>query len=616
MTTTAPRPVTTVQTVATLIRDRATAAPDQVALREKSLGVWQETTWAGYWDAVETAAHGFLALGIETGDRIAIHSENRTEWVVTDSATVAVRGISMGLYPTNPSAEVEYLLGNSGSRVHVAEDQEQVDKVLAVKHNLPELEKIIYFEGRGVDRYEDPMLMSWDAFMELGRSHRAANSHALTERMAGATEDDIAYLIYTSGTTGPPKGAMLTVANVNYVVQRLADTGGIIDPPPGPEDELVSYLPLCHVFEKAFGHWFNVGKASVTNYGESLDTLPTDLREVQPTIFEAVPRIWEKMHASMLIRMSSASLLKRLNYGFWMKRAEKLGKRLVDNGGTWTPWMRVQYGLGYLFLYRAVKERLGLKRCRYGVSGAAPIAPEILEFFMGIGVPIYEGYGMTENSAVATANRPGRVKVGTVGEPYDDIELKLDEQTGEILIRHPGVFAGYWRNPEATAATLDADGWLHTGDVGEWVDGTHVKIVDRIKDIIITAGGKNISPSEIENTLKMSPFVGEVIVIGDRRKFLSALIGIDYDVVSEWAQRKGLAHTTYRDLAEKPEVRELIQRQVTDANAKFASVEQIKKFGLLTKELDHEEGELTATQKVKRSVIEEKFAEEIEAMYR
>ncbi|MBT8214482.1 MAG: AMP-binding protein, partial [Acidimicrobiia bacterium] len=232
------------------------------------------------------------------------------------------------------------------------------------------------------------------------------------------------------------------------------------------------------------------------------------------------------------------------------------------------------------------------------------------------GVPIYEGYGMTENSAVATANRPGRVKVGTVGEPYDDIELKLDEQTGEILIRHPGVFAGYWRNPEATAATLDTDGWLHTGDVGEWVDGTHVKIVDRIKDIIITAGGKNISPSEIENTLKMSPFVGEVIVIGDRRKFLSALIGIDYDVVSEWAQRKGLAHTTYRDLAEKPEVRELIQRQVTDANAKFASVEQIKKFGLLTKELDHEEGELTATQKVKRSVIEEKFAEEIEAMYR
>ncbi|NNC74762.1 MAG: AMP-binding protein, partial [Acidimicrobiia bacterium] len=426
MTTTAPPPgLTGVQTVATLIRDRAAATPDLVAHREKSLGVWQENTWAQYWDAVDTAAHGFLALGIETGDRIAIHSENRIEWVVADSATVAVRGISMGLYPTNPAPEVEYLLHNSGTRIHIAEDQEQVDKVLAVKGNLPELEKIIYFEGRGVNRYDDPMLMSWDAFMELGRSHRAANVNALNERMAGATADDIAYLIYTSGTTGPPKGAMLTVANVNYVVKRLADTGGIIDPPPGPDDELVSYLPLCHVFEKAFGHWFNVGKASVTNYGESLDTLPTDLREIQPTIFEAVPRIWEKMHASMLIRMSSASLLKRLNYGFWMKRAEKFGSQLVASGGVWTPWMRVQHWVGNLLLYRAVKERLGLKRCRYGVSGAAPIAPEILEFFMGIGVPIYEGYGMTENSAVATANRPGRIKVGTVGEPYDDIELKL-----------------------------------------------------------------------------------------------------------------------------------------------------------------------------------------------
>jgi long-chain acyl-CoA synthetase len=305
-----------------------------------------------------------------------------------------------------------------------------------------------------------------------------------------------------------------------------------------------------------------------------------------------------------------------MNYGFWMRTAGKLGKQLVASGGTWTTPMRVRYWLGNVMLFRALKERLGLSRVRHGITAAAPIAPEVIEFFMGLGVPVYEAYGMTENSAIATTNRPGRVILGTVGEAYESVELKLDEQTGEILTRHPGVFAGYWRNPEATAGAIDDEGWLHTGDVGEWVDGTHVKIVDRIKDIIITAGGKNISPSEIENALKMAPFVGEAIVIGDRRKFLTALIGIDFDVVSEWAQRKRLAHTTYRDLSEKPEVYELIQKVVTETNDKFASVEQVKKFKLLTKELDHEQGELTATQKVKRSVIEEKFADEIEAMYR
>jgi long-chain acyl-CoA synthetase len=276
----------------------------------------------------------------------------------------------------------------------------------------------------------------------------------------------------------------------------------------------------------------------------------------------------------------------------------------------------VLYGLGNAFLYRSLRERVGLRRVRHAVSAAAPIAPEILEFFMSIGVPIYEAYGMTENSGVATTNRPGRVKLGTVGEAYPGCEIRLDPETGEILTRHPAVFVGYWNQPEATARTIDDDGWLHTGDVGEWVDGSHVRIVDRIKDIIITSGGKNVSPSEIENTLKTSPFIKEAIVIGDRRKYLTALIGIEVDVVSEWAQRHRIPHTTYRDLSEKPEVRALVQKAVDATNAKFARVEQIKTFRLLTKELDHEDGELTATQKVKRSTIEERFADEIESMYR
>ena len=617
MTMTAPPPQqTNVVTIASLIRDRAAASPNQVAQREKKLGIWREITWSRYWDSIETVAHGLIALGIEPADRIAIHSENRPEWTTADAACAAIRAICMGLYPTNPAAEVQYLLHNSGSKVLIAEDQEQVDKALEVKDQLPELERIIYIEPRGVDVYDDPMLMSWDELVELGRSHRAANARALDDRMNAVEKDDIAYLIYTSGTTGPPKGAMLTVGNVQFAFEVLKSNEGFVDPAPGPDDELVSYLPLCHVYEKGFGHWLNAAAGTVTNFGESLDTLTTDMREIQPTIFEAVPRIWEKMHAAILVRMSSASRFKKLNYGYWMRTAEKLGKQLVASGGVWTPGMRARYFLGNLFLFRALKERLGLRKCRHGVTAAAPIAPEVIEFFMGLGIPVYEAYGMTENSAISTTNRPGRVILGTVGEAYSNIELKLDENTGEILVRHPGVFAGYWRNPEATASTVDAEGWLHTGDVGEWVEGTHLKIVDRIKDIIITAGGKNISPSEIENALKMSPFVGEAIVIGDRRKYLAALIGIDYDVVSNWAQRKRLSHTTYRDLSEKPEVRELIQKVVTETNGKFSSVEGIKKFALLGKELDHEQGELTATQKVKRSVIEDKFSEEIEAMYR
>jgi long-chain acyl-CoA synthetase len=273
------------------------------------------------------------------------------------------------------------------------------------------------------------------------------------------------------------------------------------------------------------------------------------------------------------------------------------------------------YAAGYLFLYRALRDRIGLRKVRYAASGAAPIAPDVLKFFMGIGVPMHEVYGMTENSAIATANFPGRVRLGTVGEPQPGIELRIDERTGEILTRHPGVFVGYWRDDEATAKAKTPDGWLHTGDVGEWVDGTWVKITDRMKDIIITAGGKNIAPSELENSLKVSPYIKEAVVIGDRRSYLTALIGVELDTVGEWAQRKRIPYTTYRDLSERPEVLALVQSIVDTANAKVAEVSRIRKFRLLPKELDHEDGELTATQKVKRSALAERFGDLVESMY-
>lgn len=619
--TTAPATQTTVDnrpavtTLATRVRDRAARAPGLVAMRHKHLGIWQEVTWAAYWDTVQTVAHALLDLGIGPGDRVAIHSENRTEWLYTDIATVAVRGSTVGLYPTNPPAEVSYLLGHSGAKILVAEDQEQADKALAVADQCPDLAHIVYVDPRGIrGRYRDPRLMSWDDLLARGAAHRAAHPEALAERMGAAAPEDIATIIYTSGTTGPPKGAMLSVANIEFAVRTHASGAGFADPPPGPGDMLLSYLPLCHVVERTFTTWFNAGAGTQVNFAESIDTVQANLVEIQPTVLFSVPRIWEKMLASVQIKLGSATRPKRAASRFWLWVADWIGDTLVRTGGEHTTATRLAYAVGWVCWFRALRTRLGLRRVRACVSGAAPIAPEVLKFFMGIGVPMYEAYGMTENAAISTANRPGRIRLGTVGEPLGEAEIRIDED-GEILVRHPGVFAGYFRDPEATARTMTADGWLRTGDIGEWVDGSHVKITDRAKDIIITAGGKNVAPSEIENALKTSPYLKEVIVIGDRRPYLAALVGIEFDTVAEWAQRRKLDFTTYRDLSEKPEVIALVQGLVDEVNQRFATVEQIKRFRMLPKELDHEDGELTATQKVKRGAIEERFAGLVEDLY-
>lgn len=618
-TTAAPQPTTVaegppaVTTLATRVAAWAAGSPDLVAMRHKHLGIWQEITWASYWDSVQTVAHGLLDLGIEPGDRVAVHSENRPEWLFTDVATVAVRAATVGLYPTNPPAEVRYLLSHSGARVLVAEDQEQVDKALAVVDECPELERIVYLEPRGIrQRYQHPKLLGWDELLARGAAHRAAHPDALPARMATATPEDVATLIYTSGTTGPPKGAMLSVANVEFAIATHRAGEGFADPPPEPSDLLLSYLPLCHVVERTFTTWFNAGSGTQVNFAESVDTVQANLAEVQPTILFSVPRIWEKILAGVQIRLASASWPKRTVAGFWLRRAAWIGDTLVRTGGRHTAGTRLVYAVGWLCWFRALRTRLGMRRVRAAVSGAAPIAPEVLTFFMGIGVPMFEAYGMTENAAIATANRPGRVKVGTVGEPLGAAEVRIANGPGpaddsgpggEILTRHSGVFAGYFRDPEATARVLTPDGWLHTGDIGEWVDGTHIRITDRAKDIIITAGGKNVAPSELENALKTSPFVKEAVVIGDRRPYLTALIGIELDTVADWAQRRHLDVTTYRELSEKPEVVELVQALVDEVNARFASAEQIKRIRMLPKELDHEDGELTATQKIGRAHV-------------
>ena len=606
------------KTVESLARDWALTMPGKVAMREKDFGIWQEYNWAQTWDLIETAAHGLLATGLEVGDRVAIHSEDNPEWIILDLATVAVRGITVGLYPTNPSAEVEYLVGDCTPKIYFAEDQEQADKVLEIDPEVGSaIQRILYSEPRGFGDYTDERLMFWDDFLELGRQHREANPGAVEKLMSEATPDDIMTLVYTSGTTGPPKGAMLSNANAAFAMEKIInETARVPDGKgPGPDDLILTYLPLCHVAERIFSTWTMCAAGPSLNFAESIDTVTLNLREIQPTVFFAVPRIWERLHAGVYIRGNDATRFKKALFGFGIRLARTIGKEKVANGGDHTVKSRVLSWIGEPLVFRAIKERIGLRRCRYSASGAAAIAPEVLEFFMGIGVPVFELYGMTENSAVATCNFAGRIKLGTVGEPYADIGLRLDPDTGEIQTKHPGVFVGYWNKPDKTAETFTEDGWLMTGDVGEWVDGTHVKIIDRIKHIIITSGGKNISPSEIENSLKTSMFVKEAMVIGDGRKFLSALIGIEMETVGDWALRNNIPYTTYRDLTEKPEVIELIQGVVNETNEKFARVENVRKFRMIPKELDHEDGELTATQKLKRSAMDEMFGDLIEDMY-
>ena len=344
--------------------------PDQIALREKDFGIWQEVSWADYWNYAELVGHALLALGIEPGDRVAVHSENRREWLYSDVGAIAVRATTVGLYPTNPPPEVAYLLSHSGARVLIAEDQEQVDKALEVLDQLPDLEKIIYLEPRGIRyRYTEPKLMSWDDFLALGAQHRESDPDAVDRRMAEATEDDVLTLVYTSGTTGPPKGAMLAVSNVEYCIKVLVEGGGFASPPPSPSDVMLSYLPLCHVAERVFTTWFSASAGIQVHFAESIETVQDNLREVQPTILFGVPRIWEKVLAGVQIRIDSATWLKRMFSRFWLRVADGIAETLVRTGGRHTVSTRVRYAIGWVFYYRALRDRIGMRKVRHAASG-------------------------------------------------------------------------------------------------------------------------------------------------------------------------------------------------------------------------------------------------------
>lgn len=591
------------------MRQLASERPDALALRHKKFGRWREYSWRDYANCSARIGLGLRALGVRNGERVAIHSENRPEWLFSDLGAQGIGAAVVGVYPTSPADEVEYLLHHSESVVLIAEDEEQLDKTLAVRARLPHLRKIVVIETRGIaHRLGDPLIMTYAELERLGEQQ------AIEDYAAAVSELDprsLAILVYTSGTTGPPKGAMLS--HDNLVTAGFAFLKVHIPRAPG-EDEVLSYLPLCHIAERLFSLAWALPARVVVNFGDGTESLLEDLRTVQPHIFFGVPRVWEKMLAIVTIKMTDASPLKRSLYAFWLRQGrriarKRLGRQPLSLGD------RVLYGLGCFFLFRPLRERLGLVRVREVSSGSAPIAPQVLEFFWALGVRIRELYGMTENTAICTHTPDHDVRIGKVGRGHDGVDIRIADD-GEILMRGPAIFMGYFNNERATRDAIDDEGWLHTGDVGEIDSDGYVTITDRKKDILITSGGKNISPSWIENKLKVSPYVRESIVIGDRRKYVTALIGIELDTVGDWATRKGVAFTTYQDLSEKAEVRSLIGEWVEEVNRTLSNVEQVKRFALLPKELDHEDGQLTATQKVRRRAITAEFSDMIEGLYK
>jgi long-chain acyl-CoA synthetase len=591
-------------TLPALLLQHAQQRPTAVALRKKHLGIWREYTWADYAQRAARVGLGLRALGVGPGDRVAIHSENRPAWLLADLGIQGIGAATVGVYPTSPAAEVEYLLSHCEARVLIAEDEEQVDKVLEVRKQLKHLTKIVVIDPRGLQGLlDDPQLMTLADLEEFG-APGALDEWSRSVAALDAT--DVATIVYTSGTTGPPKGAMLSHANLIAAGRIFCDAFATTS-----DDEVLSYLPLCHVAERLTSTIDALTVGYRVSFGEG--DLPTDLYEAQPTVFLGVPRVWEKMMATVEIRMADATPLKRAMYRFWMRRGARLAPKRMQERMSVAD--KIVAGLGSALLYRSLRDKLGLRRTRVAISGAAPIAPQVLEFFWSLGVPVFEGYGQTEGTAVATYTPRRDVRIGQVGTALPGCDVRIADD-GEILVHGPCVFLGYLNDEVATKKTVDPDGWLHTGDIGELDADGFLTITDRKKDIIITAGGKNISPSEIENRLKISPYVREAVVIGDRRPYLVALIGIEGETVGDWANRQGVGYTTYSDLTRQPEVSELIQSSVDTVNRDLAQVEMIKRIALLPKELDHEDGELTATQKVKRAAIAQQFSTLIEELYR
>lgn len=576
----------------------AQTRPDRPAYFVKQAGAWQSTSFATYAGEVRSAAKSLHALGISKGQTVNILGFNRPEWIIADVAAMCLGAVAAGIYTTNSPAECKYIISHSESPVIFLEDVEQWEKVNAVRDDLPDLNRVVMMKG--ADPIDDDLVLSWEEFMALGED---VEDSVVSDAIAALQPGDLATLIYTSGTTGPPKGVMLSVDNLYFTASRAVKLFDLND-----SDLGISYLPLSHIAEQTFSIHGPTLAGWPVYFAESIEALPGNLTEVRPTVFFAVPRVWERFHSAVSAKLSEATGVKA-RLAAWALGVGSQVSHLKLAGKKPSGLLAFQYAIAEKLVLSKVKGALGLDRVKFAAVGAAPISVEVLEFIASLDIVVWEIYGQSEDTGPTTTNYVGKAKFGTVGAPFPETEVKIAAD-GEILVKGRHVFMGYFKAPEATAETL-IDGWLQSGDLGSFDSDGLLSITGRKKDIIITAGGKNVAPAAFESAMRDHPLVSEAILIGDRRKFLSALVTVDEEAAAAFMERHGLSGPAHSS----PEVHASIQEKVDAVNENFARVEQIKKFVILSRQLSIEGGELTPTLKVKRNKVTEHFANEIETMY-
>jgi long-chain acyl-CoA synthetase len=600
------------ETIPELFWQRVNQLGDKPMMRQKDLGIWRAYSWNQVGVIVSEIAAGMVSLGFEPGEVASVLANTSREWVWADLAVQTAGGICNGIYPTDAAPQVQYLCDDSASVYLFVESDEQLDKFLDVRHQLPRIRKVVVFNMEGLGELNDPQIISLEQLRDIGRDYLKANAGLVEARRKSRKPADIAILVYTSGTTGRPKGAMITHANLCSVL--AGQSGSLFEGLP-QGGERVAFLPLCHIAERMIGEYVPIMRSSVVNFVENPETVFENLREVQPHVFFAVPRVWEKIYSQVRISLSEAGKLQQLAYGWALSVGQEVATA-QSQGRAPSGWLALQNKLARFAVMNNVRRMVGLDRVELALTGAAPISPELIRWYQALGIPLREGWGMTETCGGGTVNPRLKSHPGSVGVPGPGIEMRIAPETNEILLRGPNVILGYLNQPEKTAETIDSEGWLHTGDVGRVDDDGYFYITDRMKDIIITAGGKNVTPSEWENELKFSPFVTDAVVIGDKRSYLTALVMIDQENVEKFAQDRDVPFTNYASLTRAKEVQDLVWSEIENVNKKFARVEQVKKFRLLETQLTAEDEELTPTMKLKRNFVQKKYAEMIESMYR
>lgn len=594
-----------IDTLPKQLRENARLYPDKTALREKRFGIWQSLTWREYYETVRDFALGLNHLGFNRGDRIAIIGDNRPEWVISELAAQALGGSAIGIYQDSVAEEVAYIAELCEARYIVVEDQEQVDKLIEIWDKLPTIERLIYFDPKGLRTYTEPYLMSFPDVIELGRGQ---NSQFFEEAIDAGKGSDVAIVSATSGTTSRPKLARISHDNLLAMGEGLTSFDKF-----GPDDDFVSFLPLAWIGEQMMAIACGMRSAFALNFPEEPETVQADLREIGPHIMFAPPRIWENMLSQVQVKIEDADRFKRSLFNW----AINMGRRLADkrfNKQPLTALDRLINQIAYTLVFHNLLDQLGLKRVKWAYTGGAALGPDVFRFFHAMGVNLKQGYGQTETTGICVVHRDGDIKFQTVGLPMPGVEVKTDE-TGEILVRGRVCFDAYFNNEAATRETITSDGWVRTGDAGYMDETGHLIVIDRAKDVMTLHDGTRFSPQFIENKLKFSPYVREAVVFGGDYPFVTAMINIDFGNVGKWAENNKTAYTTYTDLSQKPNVYKLIRQEVERTNADLPPAARIKRFLLLHKELDADDAELTRTRKVRRGFIAQRYQELVDGLY-